>query len=73
MRYCWQIGDIEFCATSFDSGWLVWGTLGMTEIFEEKYRDGMIEDVMDYTSFWVRSYSESLYKAALNFDLEEFL
>ena len=74
MRYCWKIGDIEFCAQSLDgSHWLVWGIIGMFELFEEKYRDGTIEEIMDYTSFWVRSYSESMYESALHFDLEEFL
>ncbi len=73
MRYFWNIGDIKFCASQYGKGWLLWGTFGISEVLEEKYREGSIEEIMDYTSFWVRSYSESMYKAALKFEFEEFL
>ena len=73
MRHCWQIADIEFCAIRYGSGWLLSATLGMTELFEEEYREGDIEDIMDYTCYRIKSYSEALFESAEQFHPWEFL
>ena len=73
MKRFWQIGDFEFCAEAFHGGWVVSGTVGCLDFYEETYSDDPIERIMDESRYWVMKFSRELHESAANFNPSEFL
>lgn len=74
MRYCWQILDIEFCATgSPGSGWDITAMIGTCEIMEETYHPGPVAKAIEWSTQWTTAYSQELREAALNFNISDIL
>ena len=67
-RECWNIGQIEFCASLHCSkGWLIYGMIGYLEIMEDLYFEGSLYDVKLFTKTWAMNFANDLLTAAQEF------